>query len=195
MKRVVILIAILSVLIIGAIIPALSADNKVLFIIAPSNFRDEEYFTTKNIVERGGFQVDTASTVTGIISGVMGGTAVSRFTLDQANVKNYAGVVFIGGPGAQVLWDNAGAHKIAREAKNLGKPVGAICFGPVIIARAGILKNVKATCWPGVSGEIIKKGAIYIDKPCVRDGRIVTASGPAAAEEFGKTVLQVLKGK
>ncbi|MCL5036499.1 MAG: DJ-1/PfpI family protein [Chloroflexi bacterium] len=195
MKRVVILIVLLSVLIIGAIIPALSADNKVLFIIAPSDFRDEEYFTTKNIVERGGFQVDTASTATGEITGVMGGIAISKFTLDRANIKNYIGVVFIGGPGAQVLWDNADAQKIGRDAKALGKPIGAICFAPVIIARAGILKNVKATCWPGVSNEIIKKGATYIDKPCVRDGKIVTGSGPAAAEEFGKTVLQVLKGK
>ena len=40
--------------------------------------------------------------------------------------------------------------------------------------------------------KIKKLGAHYIDKNVVVDGHLVTANGPEAAEEFGKTLLNLL---
>jgi protease I len=45
----------------------------------------------------------------------------------------------------------------------------------------------------GSQAKILKeKGAIFEKKPVVFDGKIITANGPGAAEEFGKTIVELL---
>jgi len=70
--------------------------------------------------------------------------------------------------------------------------VGAICIAPGILARAGILKGRKATVFPSEIEALKRNGAFYTALPVVIDGRIVTASGPEAAEEFGKALVKTL---
>ena len=62
----------------------------------------------------------------------------------------------------------------------------------MILANAGILEGKKATVWYSEAGRIEAKGAVYVNKSVVKDGNIITASGPQAAEEFGKTIAQTL---
>lgn len=178
----------------GMVIMA-QGNKEVLFVVAPYDFREEEYFIPKKIIENAGFTVITASTVKGSIKGITGGEAISQFKLNQVKAGDYAGIVFVGGPGAKVLWDNNDAHKIAIEANKAHKPIGAICIAPVILARTGILKNIKATVFPGVYEELEKSGAKYIDTDVIKDKNIVTASGPPEAKKFGETMVQLLKTK
>jgi len=70
--------------------------------------------------------------------------------------------------------------------------VAAICISPVTLARAGILKNRRATVFPTEAEELKKEGAIYTGAPVEEDGRIITASGPEAAGEFGERIASVL---
>ena len=39
-----------------------------------------------------------------------------------------------------------------------------------------------------------KGGAVVVRAPVVTDGRIITASGPLASEEFGEAVVKNLTG-
>ena len=43
--------------------------KKIVFVVAPTNFRDEEYIEPKNIFEAAGIEVITASTVIGTLYG------------------------------------------------------------------------------------------------------------------------------
>ena len=74
------------------------------------------------------------------------------------------------------------------------KVVAAICLAPVVLARAGILKGKKVTCFysPASSREMKAGGAVLVDKAVVSDGRIVTANGPEAAAEFADTFIRIL---
>lgn len=164
-----------------------------LFIIAPANFKDEEYYTPKKILEDAGVKVATASSVKEAKS-VNGKTQKIDILLDNATA-DYDAVVFIGGPGASVYFENAKAHKLAKQAFDDGRVVAAICIAPNILARAGVLNLKKATVWNGdgmQSALIEKEGAIYVEEPVVVDGSIVTADGPAAARQFGETILELL---
>ncbi|MDI6916353.1 MAG: DJ-1/PfpI family protein [Thermoplasmatales archaeon] len=167
--------------------------KRVLMIIAHSNFRDEELLETKKVLEDAGCTVRVASTDTVPARGMFGAFVKPDMTLDRVTVDNYDAVIFVGGSGAEVYFNNPTAHLLAREAWEKKKVLGAICIAPCILANAGLLKGKTATVWDGRYVEILtKKGASYTGRNVEIDGKIVTANGPESAEEFGKAIVKAL---
>ncbi|MDD3726452.1 MAG: DJ-1/PfpI family protein [Candidatus Ratteibacteria bacterium] len=164
----------------------------VLLIIAQNGFRDEEYFKPKAIIEDAGYKVVTASQQAGIAKGKLGGVAHADIGLADVKVDDYEGIIFIGGPGAADYFIDKRALNLAKDAYEKGKVVGAICIAPGILARAGVLRNKRATVYPSELDTLKNEGAICVNKPVVVDGRIVTANGPEAAENFGKEIVKLL---
>ena len=113
--------------------------------------------------------------------------------LQDARMEEYDAVVFVGGMGSTEYWDNPAAHSLARSAYEQGKLTTAICLAPMTLANAGLLKGKKATIWADVAQEFQTKGVVYTGKPVETDGRIITGSGPDAAEAFGKALVEALK--
>ena len=74
-----------------------------------------------------------------------------------------------------------------------GKYIAAICAAPTILAGLGILEGKKATCYPGLEGQMA--GAQMVAAGAVQDGRIITGRAAGAADEFGLLCLRALKGK
>lgn len=169
------------------------AGKKALFVIAPSDFRDEELFHTKEVLFREGIESEIASRQPGEIKGVLGGIAKATIALDSANAADYSAIVFVGGSGASVYFDDSTAQNLAREALSSGKIVAAICIAPSILANAGLLKGKRATCFRSQEENLRQKGAEFTGKPVERDGSIITASGPEAAYKFGKEIAKALK--
>lgn len=169
--------------------------KKVLFIIAHSNFRDEELKVPKEMLESKGAQASIASDVKGEATGMLGAKVDIRLSLAEVNVKSYDAVIFVGGSGAASLFNSDRAHRIAREAVSDGKVLGAICLAPSILARAGVLKGKKATVFSSEAGTLKKSGAVYTGGSVERDGMIVTADGPESARQFGQALIEIIYGK
>lgn len=168
-------------------------DKRVVMIIAHRNFRDEELLETKKVLEDAECNVSVASTDTIPARGMFGAFVKPDMTLDRVVVDNYNAVVFVGGSGAEVYFNNPTAHLLAREAYEKKKILGAICIAPCILANAGVLKGKNVTAWNGKYRLLLeKKGAKYTGKNVEIDGKIVTANGPDSAEEFGKAIVKVL---
>jgi len=166
----------------------------VLLIVAQNGFRDKEYFKPKTILEDAGYQVKTGSVKVGTARGKLGGIAKVDAALSEVKIDDYAAVVFIGGPGSADYFTDKTAVKLATDAYQKGKMVGAICIAPGILARAGILKGKKATVFPSETETLKREGANYSALPVVVDGKVVTADGPEAAEAFGKALVKTLGG-
>jgi len=166
--------------------------GKVLMIIAPRNFRDEELFHTKEELEAAGNSVMIASTTTGTASGMLDGTAKPDITINEVNVDDYDAVVFVGGTGSSIYFNDQKAHKIAKTANEKGKLVCAICIAPSTLANAGLLRGKKATSYPSEEGNLRSKGANFTGNSVEKDGNIITATGPSAAKEFGRTIAKSL---
>jgi protease I len=166
--------------------------KKVLMIIASDGFRDEELLKPKEIFERNGFEVTVASTSLNTAKGMLGTKIKPDILIQDVNVSDYSAVVFVGGVGASVYWDDPLAHKLATDAYNRGKIVSAICIAPVTLAKAGLLSSKKATVWEQEKEQLKKYGAIYTGKPVEKDGKIITANGPFSAEEFARAILEEL---
>jgi len=173
--------------------------KKAVLIIADQNFQDREYFVTKETLEDGGMEVKTAAGQKGTAEGVFGFKAGVDLPVAEVKPVNFDAVVFIGGGGALEYLDNEISYDLVRETIRQNKILAAICVAPVILAKAGALKNKKATVWRNSSDKepikiLEKNGAEFVDKNVVVDGKIITANGPVAAEEFGENILKLING-
>jgi len=169
--------------------------KKIAMIIAFRDFRDEEYFIPKQILEKENAEITTCSSSLGRAIGKLGGEADVNVLIKNIDVENYDAILFIGGSGAAKLIDDENCHRIAREAVENNKVLGAICIAPAILAKAGVLKDKKATVWSSMMDKSAVKilnnsGANYQSDLVVVDGKIITASGPVAAKEFAEKVKE-----
>lgn len=167
---------------------------KVLIVIAPEKFRDEELAEPLAALKAAGIPADIASTRRGTCTGMLGGKTAA-VSLDEIDPKAYDGILIVGGAGAQAhLWDDDLLQPMVRFFHERTKVVGAICLAPVILARAGILKGKKATYYesPVSFREMRGGGAILVNQPVVTDARIVTANGPGASRAFAEAFVRLL---
>jgi len=168
------------------------AQKKVLMVIAPENFRDEEYREPRAILESRGCAVTVASTRPGPAKGMLGMIVTPDTTLDKVAAGDFDLVVFVGGYGAETYYDHATAHAIAAETVRAGRPVAAICVAPTILANAGLLRGKRATVWESQSRALVAGGAQYTARHVERDGLVITADGPTSAGLFGEELARVL---
>ncbi|MEK7825878.1 MAG: DJ-1/PfpI family protein [Nitrospirota bacterium] len=166
--------------------------KKVAMVIAPERFRDEEYAIPKEILEEEGVVVTTVSSKKDVAIGKLGLKVKPDLTLNDLKVKDYDALIFVGGGGAEEYWNSQKAHSLAIEAVQRKKVLGAICIAPVILANAGLLYGKKATVYESEIDKIKGKGAVYNGLPVERDGNIITANGPEAADQFGKAIVEAL---
>jgi len=165
----------------------------VLMVIAPENFRDEELFHTKEQLEKAGAEVTIASRDTNTCSGMLGGEATPDISLRDVDADDYDAVVFVGGSGSSVYFNNPATLQLAKDANEAGKVIAAICIAPSILANAGLLKGKKATSFASQQGNLISKGADYTGDGVTTDGNIITADGPGSARDFGRTIARAIK--
>jgi protease I len=173
-------------------------EKKVLIVIAPRNFRDEELTEPIHYLEKSGIAYDVISTSKGLAIGMLGGKMLIEKTIADVcddGIAEYAGILIVGGGGStEFLWDNQKLLKIVRLFDEAGKVVSAICLSPAVLARAGVLKGKVSTVWNDdlAIEEIRKAGGTFKSEPIVTDGNIITANGPLAAAGFGEKVAKAI---
>ena len=163
-----------------------------LMVIAPTMFRDEEYAEPKRVLEAHGVSVTTASVTPGECIGKLGMRATATLSIRDAVDLDWDAVVFIGGAGAQVFFDDAEAHRLAKTQVDAGGVLAAICIAPSTLAHAGLLRGVRATAFPSQEDDLRQHGALWTGAAVTTDGLIVTGNGPEAAEQFGEAVATAL---
>ncbi len=177
--------------------PKILEGKKIAMLVAFRDFRDAEYFTPKKILEQAGAEVKTASNKMGLALGAEGGDVRVDFLVKDLQVAEFDAIIFIGGPDCLSSLDNDNSYRVAKETISQNKVLAAICVSPVILAKAGVLSGKRATVWSSTMDKSATKllqenGAIFLPFPVIRDGKIITANGPAAAKEFGEKIREVL---
>ncbi len=167
--------------------------KKILMVVAPENFRDEELKEPMGVFTRSGAEVTIASKGVTRATGMFGAEIKVDKNLEEVSAEEYDAVIFVGGTGAEVYFDDSRAHELAADALKGGKIVSAICIAPSTLANAGLLKGKKATSFSSEKKNLKRKGADYTGAAVERDGRIITGRGPEAAEEFGNVVASALE--
>ncbi len=163
---------------------------KALVIIPSQQFRDEELFDTLAVFRDAGIEATIASSKTGEITGMLGGKAEAGVLISLVEIDPYDAFVFIGGSGAKAYFEDPVALKIAQQADEQKKILGAICIAPSILANAGVLRGKNATAFSSERANLRKAGANYSPMNVVKHGNIITASGPQAAIQFANMIAR-----
>lgn len=165
---------------------------KALLIVAQDGYKDKEYLDVKAALIDNDVTVSTASKTKGPAKGVDGGTVDPDFALADVKLDDFDGIVFIGGAGAAKFFDDAEALDLAKQAAAAEKIIGAICIAPTILAKAGLLKGIRATSFASEKDVLEKAGAKFTGVNIETQGKIITADGAEAAEEFGEKIAFTL---
>jgi 4-methyl-5(b-hydroxyethyl)-thiazole monophosphate biosynthesis len=169
--------------------------NKVIVFLC-DGYEEIELVTIVDVLRRGGVDVQLA--VIGDETGIRGAhnmlLAYDEF-LNNINLDEVKMVVLPGGMGGtNAMKASKSVEEVVKKFINdENKIVAAICAAPTALGKFGVLEGRKATCYPGLEGELT--GAQVVDADVVVDGNLITSRGPATAMPFALELLKTLKGK
>lgn len=152
-----------------------------------------EAITVIDLLRRAAITVTTAGLDDKPVTASRGVVLSPDTDLDTALQHEYDMIVLPGGlPGADHLNNDQRLRERLIEMAASGKVVAAICAAPKVLASTGILKNRKATGYPGVLEALgITPEAVAV----VEDGNVITSRGPGTAMDFALSLIEKLAGK
>jgi 4-methyl-5(b-hydroxyethyl)-thiazole monophosphate biosynthesis len=169
--------------------------KKVILFLA-EGFEEVEALTVVDYLRRKNINVDTVSiTEDNKVKGAHEIVVLAdKIINDIKDIDDYDAVIIPGGlPGATNLRDNDKVIDVVKKVNENGKLISAICAGPIVLERAGVINGKNVTSYPGFEDDL--KNGIYIEKNVVRDGNIITARGPALAVDFAIEIIRYLLGE
>src|SRR5690349_14137365 len=129
--------------------------GKRIAIVATNGFELSELIEPKKALEEAGAEVDVISQKKGEITswnkGDWSDSVLVAKTLDDANVKDYDGVLLPGGViNADYIRTDKKAVKFVKQMLEAGKPMAAICHGAWTLVETGLVDGHKMTSWPSL---------------------------------------------
>lgn len=174
--------------------------KSILVVIPKSQFQEQELFDTLEQLKAAGPRV--------LVLSKSGQEAVgmnkTRFMPDGVLVDwdkqegvsgKYDAVLVIGGKGApKSLWDDNILPQILTDHFRAERVIGAIGLGVAVLARTSLLSYEAAGPEDEkFLSELEAAGLTRAHSPVVQDGKVITASGPEAAREFARTIINALE--
>ena len=156
-------------------------------------FEEIELVSIVDILRRAGLTVALAGRSESVI-GSHNITLKSECKLGEINVSEFSAIALAGGSeGMKNLCNDDFVIKAVQEINAQGRLVAAICASPIVLGKAGVLKN-KFSCYPSCEREI-DSNAKYCAERVIVDENIITANGPASAALFALSIVEYMLGR
>lgn len=97
-----------------------------------------------------------------------------------------------GMPGTTNLAEHKKLVNLLVKFNQEDRKLAAICAAPSVLGMNGILKDKKATCYPGFEDKLL--GAIATGNNVEKSSNIITSKGMGTAIEFALCIITDLKG-
>jgi deglycase len=119
-------------------------------------------------------------------------TVTSDMAAGEARMRDFDALVIPGGHAPDKMRLRHAMVDLARDAMEAGKPVAAICHGAQLLISANALRGRTLTCWPSIAIDVKNAGGLYVDKPVVEDGNLITSRKPDDVPLFGEAIIRAL---
>ena len=119
-------------------------------------------------------------------------TVTSELTAGAAQSGSLAALVIPGGYAPDRIRMRHAMLDLVREALAAGVPVGAIGHGAQVLICASAIAGRTVTCWPSIAIDVKNAGGLYVDRPVVVDGGVITARKADDAAGFAEAVLRAI---
>lgn len=157
-------------------------------------FEEIEAVTPIDILRRGGVEVRTCSiTASRVVCGAHGIPFTADTTL--AELSDLEDVILLPGgmPGTIHLKECEALAERIRKHNASGKLLAAICAAPTVFGEMGLLRDKRATCYPGMEDGLFCKEVSK--EKCVFSDNVLTSRGAGTASDFAFCLLAKLKGQ
>ena len=111
-----------------------------------------------------------------------------------ARMADFDALVIPGGHAPDKMRMRHAMIDLVTDAMAAGKPVAAICHGPQVLISANALRGRTLTCWPSIAVDVKNAGGLYVDRPVVRDGNLITSRKVDDLPAFSEAIVEALAG-
>lgn len=159
-------------------------------------FEELEAVSIIDILRRAEIDVVVAGLAPGPIAGSRGVRITPDAGLDAALHDEYDMIAMPGGlPGATNLEADERVVECVRAMAAAGKWTCAVCAGPIVLRKAGVLAGKTVTSYPGFLDRAENPDFTYTGAAVETDGRVITSRGPGTAMDFALELVRALLGK
>jgi protease I len=120
-------------------------------------------------------------------------TITAQLTAGAARMRDFDALVIPGGHAPDKMRMRHAMVDMAVEAMAAAKPVAAICHGPQVLISANVLRGRTLTCWPSIAIDVQNAGGLYVDRPVVRDGNLITSRKVDDIPAFTEAIVEALR--
>ncbi len=167
----------------------------MVYVLLGTGFEEAEAIVPVDLLRRAGVNVMTVGISGKTVYGSHKIGIEADIELHEMDLTQMEMLVLPGGLGGVAsIKGSEAAMDAVRFAHENDKWLAAICAAPTILALLGITDNKEAVCYPGCEGNM-GNAKMYSDKPCIRDGRIITGASAGCAVPFALELISVLRGK
>ena len=172
--------------------PVQNAKARIVMLTADGT-EDQEFFYPYYRFSEAGYQVDVITPDGKGFKGKNGAGLSDTMIIPDANPNNYELLYIPGDKAPEKLKSHEPAVEFVQDFVMTGKPVAAICHGPQLLAKAGVIEGKRIAAWPECEDEVEDAGASYVFEECVRDGQFITARWPGDLPAHLSKIFQVLQ--
>lgn len=130
------------------------------------------------------------------INTTFGLTLAPKLVLSEANLTEYDALAIPGGFEPSGFYEEALSEDfldVIRHFHDRNCLVASVCVASICLGAAGVLAGRQATTYHQIGGarkaQLEATGAVFVDRPIVVDGNIITSSGPGTAVEVALGLL------
>lgn len=163
-------------------------------LLLADGFEDVEALAPRDLLIRAGVNMTTASISNSLEVMTSHGVLLKADALlSDIKEKDYDFIILPGGGrGTQNLLKSDLVNKTVLEFDKSQKLVCAICAAPMVLGKAGLLKNKKYTCFAGCNEGI---DGLFTAEEVVKDKNIITARSMLYSVPFGLKIIESLLGE
>ncbi|MGE5834220.1 MAG: type 1 glutamine amidotransferase domain-containing protein [Acidobacteriota bacterium] len=121
-----------------------------------------------------------------------GPTVTADLAASAARVHDFDAIVIPGGFAPDRMRMRHAMVDLAAAAMAANKPVAAICRGAQVLISADAIRGRTLTCWPSIAVDVKNAGGLYVDRPVVRDGNLITSRKADDLAAFTTVLIDAL---
>jgi protease I len=170
-------------------------NGKRVAIVVTDGFEQDELEKPRQSLEEAGAKTEVISPKAGKVRGWKhtdwGTEIVVDRVVTQADPNEYDALLL---PGGQMNPDNLrmdkGAVAFIESFVRSGKPIAAICHGPLTLIEADGVRGRRMTSYPSIKTDLRNAGAEWVDEEVVTDQGLVTSRKPDDIPAFNHKMIE-----
>lgn len=169
----------------------MKTEKKVCVLLA-GGFEESEAVIPIDLLRRGGVTVTLAGLDGLTVESSHGIRFVADALLEDVDLTDVDMVFVPGGlRGVNNILASEKACQFLKSAALAEKYLAAICAGPTVLSRLGLIDGKRAVCYPGME-DLLPPAIPRPGNRAIRDGKVLTAEAAGSSFDLGLLMLETL---